>query len=314
MLNNQLINQKVDNWVNNFMKLYDYEANDDNLEDLVSIGLINPNNIELYPDIQSEFAANPNRVPKALQEVLSVGELVSICLQQGVTDLTELTDIVVLFTVYDMAINPVERIIDGESLIFARYLDDSLARRRHTVFSIGRVLWKDNNLSAQPQTATFSLQASLQKAIVEGKYQKLPRNEQFKRISVNVDENVDDDHVRQRLHLIDDYMSHRSDNVRLIWFDANLNRLPIKVSSMIINQLPKFRQALQNPNFANALHGCVNEVLKAEDNYNNSVNAEDHFHWALAQGFVKDIVKNAPNYYLAQNNHISLFEYLQKLF
>lgn len=314
MLDNQLINQKVDNWVNNFMKLYDYEDQDNNLEDLVSIGLISPNNIELYPDIQSEFANNPNQVPKTLQEVLSVGELVSICLQQGVTDLTELTDIVVLFTVYDMVTNPIERIIDGESLIFARYLDDSLTRRRHTVFSIGRVLWKDNNLSTQPQTATFSLQTSLQKAIVEGKYQKLPRNTQFKRISVNVDENVDDDHVHQRLHLIDDYINHHSNNNQLLWFDANLNRLPIKASSMIINQLPKFRQALQNPNFVNALHGCVNEVLKAKDNYDNSVNVEDHFHWALAQGFVKDIVKNAPNYYLASNNHISLFEYLQKLF
>lgn len=314
MLNNHLINQKADNWVNHFIKLNEYEDQDENLGDLVSIGLISPHNIELYPDIQSELAANPNQVPKALQEVLSVGELVSICLQQGVTDLTELTDIVVLFTVYDMAINPIERIIDSDSLIFARYLDDSLARRRHTVFSIGRVLWKDNNLSTQPQTAAFSLQTSLQKAIVEGKYQKLPRNEQFKRISVNIDENVGDDHVRQRLQLIDDYMNHHSDNVKLIWFDANLNRLPLKASSMIINQLPKFRQALQNPNFANALHGCVNEVLKAEDNYDNSVNDEGDFHWAIAQDFVKDIVKNAPNYYLAQNNPVSLFEYLQKLF
>lgn len=314
MLKPDLINQKVEQWVNNFMKLYDYEANDDNLEDLVSIGLINPNNIELYTDIQDEFTANPNQVPKALQEVLSVGELVSICLQQGITDFTELTDIVVLFTVYDMAINPVERMIDSDSLIFARYLDDSLSRRRHTVFSIGRVLWKDNNLSTQQQTATFSLQESLQKAIVEGKYQTLPRNEHIERISINIDEKANDKHHWQRLHLVDDYMNHHSDNVKLIWFDANLNRLPLKASSMIINQLPKFRQALQNPNFANALHGCVNRVLQAEDIYSNSVNSENHFHWANAQGFVKDIISNAPEYYLIQPNPISLFDYLNKLF
>lgn len=320
MLKPDLITQKTDNWGQNFLKLIDYQETDDNLEDLASLGLISPENVHLYPEIKYDFMCNPNKIPDYLRNVMSVAEMVSICIQKGVTNLSELTDVTLLLTMYDMTMHETECLIDTDSLVFIHYLKEAQLQsiypiNRKTVFSIGRATWDITNIETHPDTATFKLPKQLQKQIVVGELSQIIDKTPVKDITINVETNVSVAHLNHRIGLVNDYIKHHSKTHHQTTFEANLESLPLNASSLIITQLPKFRKALQNPAFANALHACVDNLMEEPDTGKNSINADHYFNWANTQSFVKDIIDRAPKYKFNYNNQkIDLLQYLQKIF